>query len=80
MHALQAVNISVPEQVSVIGFDDLPAANLVNPSLTTVMQDTQLAGEVLVDTLLRLVHNEPAVGQVLPTRLVERNSCRPRTA
>lgn len=80
MHALQALNITVPERVSVIGFDDLPAASLVNPSLTTVMQDTRLAGEVLVDTLLRLVHDEPAEGQVLPTRLVERNSCKPRAS
>ena len=75
VHALQDHQISVPAQVSVVGFDDLPAASLVNPPLTTVVQDTRLAGEVLVDSLLRQIHNEPAENRVLPTRLVVRRSC-----
>ncbi|HMI36613.1 MAG TPA: substrate-binding domain-containing protein, partial [Steroidobacteraceae bacterium] len=57
------------------GFDDIPAASLANPPLTTVMQDTRRAGEVLVDTLLRLISEEHAEGVVLPTRLVIRKSC-----
>jgi DNA-binding LacI/PurR family transcriptional regulator len=48
---------------------------LANPPLTTVMQDTRLAGEALVDGLLRSVHGEPAENRVLPTRLVVRRSC-----
>ena len=75
VHALQDHQIGVPGQVSVVGFDDLPAASLVNPPLTTVMQDTRLAGEVLVDSLLRQIHNEPAANRVLPTRLIVRRSC-----
>jgi DNA-binding LacI/PurR family transcriptional regulator len=75
LRALQDAGIAVPGQVSLVGFDDIPAANLVTPSLTTVMQDTRLAGEVLVDTLLKLVHGEEAAGRVLPTRLVVRHSC-----
>jgi DNA-binding LacI/PurR family transcriptional regulator len=43
--------------------------------LTTVMQDTRRAGEVLVETLLRMLRNEHAEGTVLPTRLVVRGSC-----
>jgi len=75
MNALQDHGIEVPTQVSVVGFDDIPAANLVSPALTTVMQDTRIAGEALVDTLLRQVREEPAVNLVLPTRLVIRRSC-----
>jgi DNA-binding LacI/PurR family transcriptional regulator len=75
LRALQEHRIDVPAAVSVVGFDDIPAASLTNPPLTTVMQDTRLAGEVLVDTLLRLVREEPAEGRVLPTRLVVRRSC-----
>ena len=75
LRALQERRIDVPAQVSVVGFDDIPAASLTNPPLTTVMQDTRLAGEVLVETLLRLVRDEPAEGRVLPTRLVVRRSC-----
>lgn len=75
LHALQENGIDVPAAVSIVGFDDIPAASLVTPSLTTVMQDTRLAGEVLVDTLLKLVRGEPAEGTVLPARLVVRRSC-----
>jgi DNA-binding LacI/PurR family transcriptional regulator len=75
LRALQEHRIDVPGTVSVVGFDDIPAASLANPPLTTVMQDTRLAGEALVDTLLRSVHGEPAENKVLPTRLVIRRSC-----
>ncbi|HEY7640338.1 MAG TPA: LacI family DNA-binding transcriptional regulator [Steroidobacteraceae bacterium] len=75
LRALQERRIDVPGAVSVVGFDDIPAASLANPPLTTVMQDTRLAGEALVDCLLRSVQGEPAENKVLPTRLVVRKSC-----
>ena len=75
LRALQERHIDVPGAVSVVGFDDIPAASLANPPLTTVMQDTRLAGEVLVDSLLRSVQGEPVQDRVLPTRLVVRRSC-----
>lgn len=75
LRALEEEHIEVPTKVSVVGFDDIPAASLVNPPLTTVMQDTRLAGEALVETLLRLVRGEPAEGTVLPAQLVVRRSC-----
>jgi len=75
MRALQEHHMEVPAQVSVVGFDDIPAANIANPPLTTVMQDTRLAGEALVDTLLKLVTEGRAEGRVLPARLVVRRSC-----
>ena len=75
MRALQGQGIDVPGSVSVVGFDDIPAASLANPPLTTVVQDTRSAGESLVDTLLKLVREEPATGVVLPTRLIVRRSC-----
>ena len=75
LRALEERRIEVPAQVSVVGFDDIPAASLTHPPLTTVMQDTRLAGEVLVETLLKLVREEPVEGRVLPTRLIVRRSC-----
>ncbi|MGH8240598.1 MAG: substrate-binding domain-containing protein, partial [Steroidobacteraceae bacterium] len=44
LRALQERRIDVPGAVSVVGFDDIPAASLANPPLTTVMQDTRLQG------------------------------------
>lgn len=75
IRALQEHRIDVPAEVSMVGFDDIPAAALANPPLTTIAQNTRLAGEVLVDTLLRQIRDEPAEVQVLPTRLVVRRSC-----
>ena len=75
MRALHSRGINVPGNVSIVGFDDIPAASLTHPPLTTVMQDTRRAGEVLVETLLRMLRDEHAEGTVLPTRLVVRGSC-----
>jgi DNA-binding LacI/PurR family transcriptional regulator len=75
LRALQERHIDVPGTVAVVGFDDIPAASLASPPLTSVMQDTTLAGKALVDMLLSSVRGEPVVDQVLPTRLVVRRSC-----
>jgi alanine racemase len=75
LRAFHERGIDVPNAVSVAGFDDIPAASHVTPPLTTVMQDTRLAGEVLVETLLKRIRGEEVEGQVLPTRLAVRESC-----
>ena len=74
LHAFAQNGIRVPEDVSVIGFDDIPAANLTSPTLTTVMQDMKSAGELLVDALLRRLDDLPVERAVLPTRLIKRQS------
>ena len=75
IHALQERHIDVPKQVAIVGFDDIPAATLTNPPLTTVAQDTRLAGDVLVDTVLAQIRGEPTAAKTLATRLVVRQSC-----
>ncbi|HET7932173.1 MAG TPA: LacI family DNA-binding transcriptional regulator [Rhodanobacteraceae bacterium] len=74
MAALTAHGIDVPFEVAVAGFDDIPMANFVNPPLTTVRQDTRKAGDMLVDSLLRLIHNEPVSSRMLPMQLIVRRS------
>jgi DNA-binding LacI/PurR family transcriptional regulator len=74
LRALQETGIDVPRQVAVAGFDDIPAASLTNPPLTTVMQDTGRAGELLVQTLLQQIAGEPVANSVIPTKLVVRKS------
>jgi DNA-binding LacI/PurR family transcriptional regulator len=75
IRALVESGLRVPGDVAVVGFDDIPIANYVNPPLTTVLQDTKLAGERLVDTLIKLVHGEAIGNQLLPAKLVVRRSC-----
>jgi DNA-binding LacI/PurR family transcriptional regulator len=75
MRALSERGRRVPGDVSVVGFDDIPMASFVNPALTTVLQDTKQAGEVLVDALLRQIRGEPVASMMLPPRLIVRRSC-----
>ena len=74
MRALAEAGRSVPEDVKIIGFDDLPAASLAHPPLTTVAQDYRRAGEFLVDTLLARIRGEATATAILPPRLVVRAS------
>ena len=75
MKALWEAGLSIPEDVAIIGFDDLPAASMTHPPLTTIQQDYRRAGELLVDSLLAMIRNQPVSEQVLPARLVVRESC-----
>ena len=74
MRALSDHGLRVPQDVALAGFDDIPTASFVNPTLTSVLQDTNSAGEILVDCLLRLIRKEPAEGAVLPVKLMVRDS------
>jgi DNA-binding LacI/PurR family transcriptional regulator len=75
MRALAEAGRRVPEDVAVVGFDDIPMASFVRPALTTVMQDTRLAGERLVASLLAQIAGEAVVSEFLPPKLVVRKSC-----
>ena len=74
MRALAAHGLRIPEDVAVVGFDDIPASRIATPALTTVFQDTLQAGDLLVDSLVRLVDGEPAENCMIPVRLVPRAS------
>ncbi len=74
LRALADAGLDVPRQVAVTGFDDIPAASLTQPPLTTVMQDTRRAGELLVESLLRQIAGDPVSNSVIPTKLVIRKS------
>lgn len=74
MRALSDHGLRVPQDVALAGFDDIAMASFVNPPLTTVLQDTRQAGEVLVDSLLALIRGEPAESEVLPVKLMVRRS------
>lgn len=74
MRALSDHGLRVPEDVALAGFDDIATASFINPPLTTVLQDTKQAGEVLVDSLLGLIRGEPVDSEVLPVKLVVRRS------
>ena len=74
MHALQNRDIQVPEQVALVGFDDIPAASLSSPPLTTVTQDPRPAAEALIDSLLEAVEGGTPSSRLLPVHLTIRES------
>lgn len=74
MRALAEAGRSIPGDVAVIGFDDIPAASLTSPPLTTLMQDLRGAGELLVDTLIAQIEDREVQNRAIPARLVVRRS------
>ncbi|KQR84049.1 LacI family DNA-binding transcriptional regulator [Sphingomonas sp. Leaf343] len=74
MRVLAEAGLSVPHDIAVVGFDDIPAASFANPPLTTVVQDAAAAGRRLVELLLARIRGEAAASMILPTRLVVRAS------
>ncbi|MEE1927116.1 LacI family DNA-binding transcriptional regulator [Streptomyces sp. TRM 70351] len=76
LRALRAAGRRVPDDVAVIGFDDVPLASHTDPPLTTVRQPMRRMGETAARVLLDHLGGTPAPGTpvVLPTELVVRNS------
>ena len=79
MHALQDMGRTVPGDVAVVGFDDIPAASLSSPPLSTVTQDSHQAGEALVESIIEAVERGSATNRVLPVHLTIRESSIRRT-
>lgn len=78
---LRAAHLSVPGDVSIVGFDNVSFGDLVDPPLTTVSQPVAEMGACVVDTLLRLIDHQvlPADKrhQLFEPRLVVRGSTAP---
>jgi len=76
--ALRDRGLSIPDDMSVIGFDDVPTASLITPDLTTIRQPLREMGRVATTMLLHLINGEPldSMRVELTTNLVVRNSCK----
>jgi DNA-binding LacI/PurR family transcriptional regulator len=77
--ALHEAGMTVPGDMSVIGFDNLPFTELLSPPLTTIHAPRLELGRTAAAMLLRLINGEPIEMPrvVLPTQFIERQSCRP---
>ena len=76
MRALRLAGRRVPEDVAVVGFDDVPFARYISPALTTVRAPIEQIGREAVQQLVRLMNGEKAEALILMrTELVIRESC-----
>lgn len=77
LRALHEAGIRIPDEIAVVGFDDMPWATSLNPPLTAVSQPSQEIGAAAADLLLdRIARPERAIRHViLRTQLVVRTSC-----
>lgn len=82
IRALREADRRVPEDVSVVGFDDLPEARYFEPPLTTVHQDFEELGVRVMDILQRVLDGEeqPTVALVPTTLVVRSSTTAPRRA
>ena len=80
LSALRDANVKVPEEMAVVGFDDIPIGAFLNPPLTSVHVGIAELGARAAELLLRMLAERPPPGtpprrDVLPTRLAIRGSC-----
>ncbi len=72
--AFREAGADVPGDVSVVGYNDIPAAQYFSPPITTVRQDTHQAGRVLAAKLLRIIDGETPQSALIRTELIHRES------
>ncbi|MDP5273039.1 LacI family DNA-binding transcriptional regulator [Chengkuizengella axinellae] len=77
MKAMKEMNLKIPDDISVIGFDDIPLAEFATPPLTTMEQDFYRMGEEAARQLLKMIKHEKTERNIfLEHNLIVRNSVR----
>jgi LacI family transcriptional regulator len=75
--AIRDSGLSIPQDVAVVGFDDLPVSSVMNPPLTTIRQPIERLGYMATEVLVDIMQGKSEQPQrlMLPTELVVRQSC-----
>uniref|UniRef100_UPI0040564499 LacI family DNA-binding transcriptional regulator n=1 Tax=Acetatifactor sp. TaxID=1872090 RepID=UPI0040564499 len=76
MTGLRSHGVRIPDDISIVGFDDINIAQLVTPPLTTIRQDMNLKGRLAADFMLQKLRGKQLESSevILPTKLIERDS------
>lgn len=77
LRALHEEGIKVPEQVSLVGFNDIATSKFLQPSLTTVKVYTEFMGESAVELLLEQIRSKRSIAKkvIIPHQFIKRESC-----
>ncbi|MBU3100463.1 MULTISPECIES: LacI family DNA-binding transcriptional regulator [Clostridium] len=78
MQAIEEENLNVPEDISIVGFDDIEVARYINPTLTTVRMKLLEMASIATNTLITSIESNSnfSANYTLPIDLIERNSCK----
>ena len=76
LNRAKLLHIDIPNQIQIIGFDDIPAASLVNPGLTTIAQNTKRIAKNTVDSILSSIEGQGDKGSklLIPVKMIIRQS------
>jgi DNA-binding LacI/PurR family transcriptional regulator len=74
MRVLNALELRIPEDVAVVGYDDILLSSYFMPPISSIRQDRELGGRLLVEKLLAVMDGEVVDSTVLETSLVVRQS------
>lgn len=74
--ALFQEHLKIPQDVALVGFDDIELAASSYPPLTTIHQDLKQGGTALVETVLKRLEGQPVIPMSIPTRVVKRRTTR----
>lgn len=77
INVLHRHQVSIPEEVSVVGYDDPQTARFLNPPLTTIHQPLERIGSLAVELLEKMIHGQQVDSVVLPVELIVRSSTGP---
>lgn len=75
--AIKAVhnnNIKIPEEISIVSYDDITLATYINPTLTSIRQDRAVAGKLIVDSLFKIIEEGISMNAKIPIKLICRES------
>jgi LacI family transcriptional regulator len=77
LRAIRETSLKVPQDIAIVGFDDIPVAAQLNPPLTTIRQPIQRMGSLAVETLIDVIHQPETQPRriVLQPELIIRASC-----
>lgn len=74
INAFRDAGIKIPDDVSVVGYNDIPSAAYFSPPVTTIRQDIHAAGRVLVAKLMRILEGEKPKSVLIKTELIVRST------
>ena len=79
LHAMAEAGLSVPADISVVGFDDIPESGYLNPALTTVRQDFHAIGQRAIDLVMATLDGSTiSVPLLAPELIVRRSTATPQ--